>query len=125
MILVNPILPNPDEEFLYNLSLLHLKWLDAEVFLFMCMHGLFFQLNDVAKGGATVFPRLGASVWPSKGSAVFWYNLRRSGKPYLYTVHGGCPVVLGSKWSEYIQWARLESIHCRHVLATKFKNFIE
>ncbi len=29
-------------------------------------------LTNVEAGGATVFPNLGISVWPEKGSALFW-----------------------------------------------------
>lgn len=55
-------------------------------------------LSDVPKGGWTAFPRLGIAVPPSKGSAVFWFNIKRSGKSDMAMLHGGCPVVLGSKW---------------------------
>ena len=55
-------------------------------------------LSDVLKGGLTAFPRLGIAVSPQKGSAVFWYNLKKSGGSDMAMLHGGCPVVLGSKW---------------------------
>merc|ERR1719464_582140 len=55
-------------------------------------------LSEVAKGGSTAFPRLGVAIRPQKGSAVFWHNLKRSGRSDMFMLHGGCPVVLGSKW---------------------------
>lgn len=33
-----------------------------------------------------------------KGAAAFWYNLLPSGSVDGRTRHGGCPVLLGSKW---------------------------
>ncbi|KAF7203652.1 prolyl 4-hydroxylase subunit alpha-1 isoform X3 [Nothobranchius furzeri] len=55
-------------------------------------------MSDVQAGGATVFTDIGASVKPKKGTAVFWYNLHRSGEGDYLTRHAACPVLLGNKW---------------------------
>ncbi|XP_032225499.1 prolyl 4-hydroxylase subunit alpha-1 [Nematostella vectensis] len=52
-------------------------------------------LNFVDAGGSNVFLDSELSVSPQKGSAVFWLNMRRSGKE---TLHAACPVIVGHKW---------------------------
>ncbi len=45
-----------------------------------------------------MWPNAGITVFPEKGSAVWWYNLRRSDRPDYFTQHAACPVLLGHKW---------------------------
>ncbi|KAG1660319.1 Prolyl 4-hydroxylase subunit alpha-2 [Nymphon striatum] len=60
---------------------------------------MLFYLNDVKAGGYTVFPVLKIGVQPKKGSALFWYNLKKSGDGDPQTVHAACPILSGTKWS--------------------------
>ena len=53
------------------------------------------------EGGGTVFPNIARTVFPSKGSVLFWYNLHSDGIRNEYTLHGGCPVIHGIKTSKY------------------------
>ncbi|WP_035052942.1 2OG-Fe(II) oxygenase [Andreprevotia chitinilytica] len=55
-------------------------------------------LNDVEEGGETVFPEIGMTVAPKKGSAVYfeYYNSLDQVDPL--TLHGGKPVTKGEKW---------------------------
>ncbi|XP_034664556.1 prolyl 4-hydroxylase subunit alpha-3-like [Drosophila subobscura] len=62
-----------------------------------------FYLNDVADGGATVFPKLQLVMQPKKGSALMWHNLRAWGEGDPRTQHAACPILQGYKWVA-VQW---------------------
>ncbi|XP_052694750.1 prolyl 4-hydroxylase subunit alpha-1-like [Crassostrea angulata] len=66
-----------------------------------------FYMNDVKAGGATVFPEVRTRIPVAKGGAAFWFNLRPSGATDPRTLHGGCPVLVGSKWVTN-KWIREE-----------------
>jgi len=59
---------------------------------------LLMYVSDVEQGGSTVFPYLGISLRPKRGSAAFWYNLHRNGEGDDMTRHAACPVLAGTKW---------------------------
>lgn len=73
-------------------------------------------LTSVRSGGQTVFPNLGLSVKPRKGSALFWFNFQANG---LYNEpkieHLGCPVIMGNKWiaNKWIKFnAQFQNYRC-------------
>ncbi|XP_022215447.2 prolyl 4-hydroxylase subunit alpha-2 [Drosophila obscura] len=57
-----------------------------------------FYLTNVEQGGATVFPNIQRAVFPQRGSAIIWYNLKDDGETDPQTLHAACPVLVGSKW---------------------------
>jgi len=59
---------------------------------------LVIYLNDVADGGATVFPELKLTVGPKKGAGVYFEYCNSHGQVDPLTLHGGLPVRAGEKW---------------------------
>lgn len=55
-------------------------------------------LNDVTTGGATIFPEVNLSIYPKKGSALYFSYCNSSGDVDPLTLHGGAPVIKGEKW---------------------------
>ena len=76
---------------------------------------VFWYLSDVEGGGHTIFLReggrpqpsrfddcgegAGLKVEPRKGTAIVFYSLTFGGHLDPYSLHGGCPVKEGVKWS--------------------------
>ena len=57
-------------------------------------------LGNTPSGGVTSFFRSQAEalVYPTKGSAAFWWDIYHYGGRDQGTAHGGCPVAMGTKW---------------------------
>jgi hypothetical protein len=57
-------------------------------------------LSNVPAGGGTAFDTIGHEmmVKPVQGSVAFWYGLDAKGHRLRESSHGGCPILMGSKW---------------------------
>jgi prolyl 4-hydroxylase len=55
-------------------------------------------LNNVTAGGATILPKINLSVYPKKGSALYFSYFNSIGQIDPVTLHGGAPVIEGEKW---------------------------
>jgi prolyl 4-hydroxylase len=86
-------------------------------------------LTDVTKGGETVFPeaekiqrrkahetsddlsecaKKGIAVKPRRGDALLFFSLHPTAIPDTSSLHAGCPVIEGEKWSA-TKWIHVDS----------------
>ncbi|KAH7523468.1 hypothetical protein FEM48_Zijuj06G0014500 [Ziziphus jujuba var. spinosa] len=87
---------------------------------------LLMYLSDVEEGGETVFPsakgnissvpwwdelsecgKKGLAVKPKMGNALLFWSMRPDATLDPSSLHGGCPVIKGNKWSS-TKWMHLE-----------------
>jgi prolyl 4-hydroxylase len=59
---------------------------------------LVIYLNDVERGGETVFPEIGLAVTPRQGHAVHFEHANGHGQVDLRSEHAAAPVEAGDKW---------------------------
>ncbi|WP_338452134.1 2OG-Fe(II) oxygenase [Niallia oryzisoli] len=71
---------------------------------------LLIYLNDVEAGGETVFPKLGLSVSPKKGAAIYFHYGNSKGQTDRLSLHSSTPVVMGDKWVA-TKWIRQKKIY--------------
>jgi prolyl 4-hydroxylase len=59
---------------------------------------LIVYLNDVPRGGETVFPMVGLSVTPRRGNAIYFEYTNSHMQVDQKSLHAGAPVTRGEKW---------------------------
>lgn len=55
-------------------------------------------LNDIEAGGETTFPKIGLSVTPQRGNAVYFEYCNSKHQVDHLSLHAGAPVISGEKW---------------------------
>lgn len=66
---------------------------------------LVIYLNDVPRGGETVFPEVGLTVCPRRGHGVYFEYCNSRGQVDPLSLHAGAPVIEGEKWA-VTKWMR-------------------
>lgn len=70
---------------------------------------LLIYLNDVPAGGETIFPKLGLSVTPKKGTALYFHYTNSKDQVDRMSLHSSIPVINGEKWVA-TKWIRQRKI---------------
>lgn len=71
---------------------------------------LLLYLNDVDEGGETVFPNMGISIVPKKGTAVYFHYGNSQGQVDPLSLHSSIPIEKGEKWVA-TKWIRESAIY--------------
>lgn len=71
---------------------------------------LLMYLNDVSEGGETVFSKIGVSVSPKKGAAIYFHYGNAHGQTDRLSLHSSLPVIEGEKWVA-TKWFRQKQIY--------------
>jgi prolyl 4-hydroxylase len=66
---------------------------------------LMIYLSEVARGGETVFPEVGLSVFPRQGNAVYFEYANSRQQLDARSLHAGAAVIEGEKWA-VTKWMR-------------------
>ncbi len=66
---------------------------------------LIVYLNDVERGGETVFPETGLTVCALQGQAIYFEYCNSANQLDPLSVHAGAPVLAGEKWA-LTKWMR-------------------
>lgn len=69
-------------------------------------------LNDVESGGETIFPKIGLSVTPKKGTALYFHYGNNKGQTDRLSLRRSIPVIAGEKWAA-TKWIRQGEITAR------------
>lgn len=98
----------------------------------MCQNVLDLELQVIFKNADSLFPCTKFSCWmvcsyityfsvkPRKGDALLFFNLHPNASPDQSSLHGGCPVIKGEKWSatKWIHVASFDKILSSHLNCT-------
>lgn len=66
---------------------------------------LIVYLNDVERGGETLFPEVGLTVCAQRGQAIYFEYCNSANQLDPLSVHAGTPVLAGEKWA-LTKWMR-------------------
>lgn len=79
-------------------------------------------LNDVPKGGATLFKNLNIRIQPTAGTLVIWNNLLPNGCKDTNTLHAGEPVTDGIKYITTFWFRKNKGEFCNIKKIEKYGN---